>query len=72
MIQNIEGILTQVEENERIYSFPGNWHVNLKDVVELLVRPSGTHRLKTKDGRMHIIPTGWIHIDILSPKSWVV
>lgn len=68
----VDGILTQVEETERIYSFPGNWHVNLKDVIELLVRPSGTHRLKTKDGRMHIIPTGWIHIDILSPKSWVV
>lgn len=68
----VEGIKTIVEENERVYSFPGNWHVHLKDVIELLVRPSGTHRLKTKDGRMHIVPKGWIHIDILSPKSWVV
>ncbi len=68
----VEGTKTIVEEHERIYSFPGNWHVRLQDVTELLVRPSGTHRLKTKDGRMHIVPTGWIHIDILSPKSWVV
>ena len=68
----VEGIKTEVEEDFRIYHFDDNRKVVLADVIELLVRPSGTHRLKTKDGLMHIIPTGWIHIEIKSPKSWVV
>lgn len=69
----VEGIKTIVEETERVYRFPsGQGFIRLKDVTELLVRPSGTHRLKTKDGKMHIVPTGWIHIEISSPKSWVV
>jgi len=68
----INGIKTTLNEIERAYTFPNNDIISLENVKELIVRPSGTHRLKTKDGIMHIIPTGWIHIQIKSPKSWVV
>lgn len=68
----VEGIKTKLNETERIYYFMGNNKVVLKNVRELIVRPSGTHRVITKDKRLHIIPHGWIHIDIESPKSWVV
>ncbi len=67
----VEGTITNVIEDERTYYFP-NGKVELQNVMELLVRPSGTHRLKTKDGTMHIIPTGWLHIAIKSPNNWVV
>jgi hypothetical protein len=58
-------------EKERIYYFPNNEKVVLKEVKELVVRPSGTHRLKTADGKSHIIPTGWIHIE-LDIEDWTV
>lgn len=68
----VEGIKTKLNETERIYHFMGNNKVVLKNIRELIVRPSGTHRIITKDKHLHIIPNGWIHIDIQSPKSWVV
>lgn len=67
----VEGIKTTLEEQDRIYTFPVG-KVELKNVIELIIRPSGTHRLKTADKKLHIIPTGWIHIEINSPKDWVV
>lgn len=66
----IEGIKTELNEQKRIYTFPTNT-VILNGVTELIVRPSGTHRLKTLDGKLHIIPTGWVHIEIDS-KEWKV
>ena len=56
---------------ERIYYFPNNEKVILKDVCELTVSQSGNHRLKTMDGKHHIIPTGWIHIE-LDIDYWTV
>lgn len=50
-------------EVSRTYDF-GAWTVYLENVTHLLVRDSGTHRLRTADGNLHIIPTGWIHIEI--------
>lgn len=58
-------------EKQRTYKFPNNETVTLTDVCELVVRPNGTHRLKTSDGHSHIIPNGWIHIDLLIDK-WSV
>ena len=43
----VEGITNKVNELTREYVFPGNWHVFLKDVIEITIRPSGTHRVKT-------------------------
>ena len=68
----IEGNATALEEKERTYKFPKGEFVHLQDIKELIVRPSGTHRLKTGDGRLHIVPKGWIQISIVSPKDWAV
>jgi|JI10StandDraft_1071094.scaffolds.fasta_scaffold40787_2 hypothetical protein len=51
-------------ERSRTYRFPGNQVLTLKDVTELSVSPSGTHRVKTSDKKLHIVPVGWIHIEI--------
>ena len=68
----IAGKTTKLKEDLRVYVFPNQQFVVLANVTELIVRPSGSHRLKTKDGFMHIIPTGWLHIIIKSPRGWVV
>lgn len=51
-------------ERSRVYSFPGGEQVRLENVTHLAVSPSGTHRLKTDGGHLHIVPTGWLHIEI--------
>ena len=61
----------KLNEKERIYYFPNGEKVILKDVKELVFRESGTHRLKTGDGKLHIIPTGWLHIET-DDKEWTV
>lgn len=58
-------------EKERVYIFPNNEKVVLKNVTELIVRDSGTHRLKTADGKLHIVRDGWIHIEI-DETEWTV
>lgn len=54
----------QLTEKTRVYDF-GDQQVQLDDVRELIVRDSGTHRVRTADGQLHIIAPGWlaIHID---------
>lgn len=51
-------------EQSRAYTFPNGEVVRLHNVTHFLARASGTHRLKTADGILHIIPTGWLHIEI--------
>lgn len=63
MITN-KSIKLDIDERERIYYFPNNAIVVLNEIIELTVSESGTHYLKTRDGKLHIIPTGWIHIEI--------
>lgn len=61
-----------LNEQRRTYTFPDKV-VTLRDVSELIVRPSGDHRLKTRDGHLHIVPPGWRHIEIVdSTKEWTV
>ncbi len=50
-------------EKTRTYTFP-NGTVVLTNVIEFEARPSGTHRLKTGDGKLHIVNTGWLHIEL--------
>ena len=71
-IMDPEGIKTVFEnpEKRRTYYFP-NGRVDLYGVTELVVRPSGTHRLKTKDGLSHIVCSGWLHIE-LDIENWSV
>lgn len=61
----------KLNEKSRIYVFPGGDTITLTNVVELIVRPSNSHRLKTGDGKLHIIPSGWIHIEI-DADNWTV
>jgi hypothetical protein len=61
----------KLNEKERIYFFPNNEKVILRNIVELIVRESGTHRIKTADKKLHIIPNGWIHIEI-NEEEWTV
>lgn len=51
-------------ETSRRYLFPGGSTVTLSNVTHFLSRPSGSHRLRTADGKLHIVPTGWIHLEI--------
>jgi hypothetical protein len=60
---------TKVHEQARTYTFPGGTTVSLKGVVSINVSKSGTHRINTKDGKKHIIPTGWIHIEF-DAEDW--
>lgn len=56
---------TKITENFRIYTFPNGEFIKLDGPRELFVsRDSGTHRIKTQDGRFHIVPSGWLHIEI--------
>lgn len=51
-------------EKSRVYTFPNGETVSLTNVTQFLARPSGNHRLRTADGKLHIVPTGWIHLEI--------
>lgn len=51
-------------EQWRVYEFPNGQCVKLDKVTHLGVRLSGTHRLRTADGLLHIVPPGWLHITI--------
>jgi hypothetical protein len=50
-------------EKSRTYTFPGGDVLSFQDVTHFLARlTSGTHRLKTADGKMHIVASGWLSI----------
>lgn len=59
-------------ERTRVYDF-GDKQIQLDDVRELIARNSGTHRVRTADGKLHVIAPGWlaIHIDN-GGKDWTV
>jgi hypothetical protein len=48
-------------EPMRTYIYP-NGAVSFKMVNRVCVRPSGTHRLETLDGKKHIVQAGWLAI----------
>lgn len=62
----------ELTEKTRTYDF-GVHTVELEEVRELIVSASGNHRIKTADGRLHIVAPGWfaIHIDD-GGKGWTV
>lgn len=60
----IELTKLEIPESKRRYLFPCGSTVTLSNVTHFLSRPSGTHRLRTADGKLHIVPAGWIHIEI--------
>lgn len=63
----------KLNEKYRAYDFGPFGKIELENVIELVVRDSGTHRLKTADGHLHIVPEGWIHIEIEDEiKEWTL
>lgn len=51
-------------ERSRIYFFPNGETVKLENVTHFAASTT-THRLKTGDGKLHIVPlAGWLHIEI--------
>lgn len=60
----------QVREQSRRYVFPNGEVVELWGVVGINVSKSGTHRINTKDGKKHIIPPGWLHIEMDIDGDW--
>lgn len=56
--------LLNPKETSRTYTFPNGEKITLHDVTHFLARDSGTHRLQTGDGKLHIVPVGWLHIEI--------
>jgi len=57
----------EVKEQNRTYTFPSGT-VKLEGVTGINVSKSGTHRINTKDGKKHIVPSGWIHIEFDAPE----
>lgn len=66
----IRGKSYPIKERRRIYRFVGA-KVELENVEELIISNSGNHRLKTADGRKHIVPPGWVHIEIDRDEDWM-
>ena len=55
-------------EKERIYTFSEGNQIVLKNITHFATSKT-THRLKTKDGKLHIVPSqGWVHIEIDAKK----
>lgn len=72
-IQNADAI--QLKEKKRSYTYARDGYlvdVVLDNVCELIVRPSGDHRIKTTDGQLHIMPAGYVHIAIVDDGEWTV
>ncbi len=63
----------ELHENRREYIFKDR-EIVIEDVRELIIRPSGTHRVKTEDGALYIINPEWYAIMIIdeSKKDWTV
>ena len=65
----IKGKEYSVKESKRKYTFGRN--IELEDVREIIVSNSGNHKIKTADGKLHIISPEWTHIEITSDEDWV-
>lgn len=51
-------------ERCRSYYFPEGNVLEIPNVVAVKVKESGTHRLRTADGKLWVIPTGWLGIEL--------
>lgn len=60
----IEWITLKYIERSRTYYFENDRKLRINNVVAVCVRQSGTHRLKTKEGKFWVIPATWLGIEI--------
>lgn len=51
-------------EKSRTYHFSDGSSFTIVGVTFLCVRPSGNHRVQSKDGKKFIIPPTWIALEI--------
>ncbi len=51
-------------EKSRTYVWPSGSRDKIDNVTHICVRPSGSHRLQTSDGLKHIVPAGWIRVEV--------
>lgn len=65
--------LVKLDHVERLrrYLYGDGRKIELVNVTHLLVRPSGTHRLQTADGRKWIVNPGWLAIE-LEMDEWTL
>ena len=57
----------KITESFRRYTFPNDQFITINKPRALSVSDSGTHRITTEEpSRLHIIPPGWLHIEIES------
>ena len=56
-----------IRETSRTYHFP-NGSVTIYGGCEINVSEDGTHRINTHNNKKHIIPTGWIHIELVADE----
>lgn len=61
----------KLAEKSREYLFPNGESVKFENIVELGFGTSGTHRLKTGDGKLHIVANGWLAITI-DDENWTI
>jgi len=61
-------VMTKLDpiEKTRVYTFPKGEKAVFVNVCEFGTREggSGTHRLKTADGKLHIVNTGWLTVEL--------
>jgi len=62
--------MPKIHEILRTYHFPDGHVVSIPNVRHLKVSDSGNHRIITSNKNLHIVPTGWNHIEIKSNKGW--
>lgn len=67
------GDVIELHEESRTYYYPGGDELRVENIRELVVRPSGSHRLKDEDGDLIIMSAGWLAIHIVDEKKeWTV
>lgn len=58
-------------ERKRTYHYSDGSNFAVANVERIYVRPSGTHRLETSDGRKWIVVPGWVAIE-LDVDEWTL
>ena len=66
-IESTEVVMNKLNpiEKTRTYLFPKGEKIEIQNVTEFGYRPSGSHRLKTTDGKLYIVNPGWLAIELI-------
>lgn len=58
-------------EKSRTYHYQGGGCFTILKAARICVRPSGTHRIETEDGKKYIVSAGWMAIEIVA-DNWSI